>query len=828
MSKTFLFGFLSFFFVATQSYSYYERAQTAQIDNTFAQWVNPAGMAFIKQVEMSALYGYQIANRPLHRSGMNLGINFAERFTMGFGMQNHLALAKNSRENIGSDIGGIFSLAIKAGSNVGLGFAVNKRYNFLRQKSGIAGIGLGFQYRINRHLALGGVYEKIHPNFFDASLLRMGLGIRPWREQLTIEMDLDLMPRTSIWAEGLKINPSLSLKGHFNGFVPQFGVQFSDVRNGFKLPLFVFGIEFNFEHAGLSTQGSVDPLSSTNGIEGRVRFSNARHKPIISPTGLWTSFDIDADGSIERPGRSWADRLFSEEVSPLNMMAMLTNLKEDPRMAGVILNFDHFNFGRARAEEWRNVIADLRSSGKEVLVHLSSPSILEYYVASAATYVFMNPNGSISFDAFSNTLVYLADSLKKIGVEVYEVTAGDYKTAPRMWTRAQPSKEEVEVSKNILTYFYETSLNDISLARNIDKTKLKNIFDQGEITASQALTYGLVDSLSSKDEVVDNLVDTKEIPVAVLYDYHKMRVKTYDWAKPKTIAVVPLFGDIVQGRVYPNVLDFFGDKVGDKDFQDGLLEAVEDPRVAAIIVRIDSPGGDALASHNINRAIEKARAKKPIIVSIGDMAASGGYMAASAGTVIFAPKNAITGSIGVFSLFVSGEELAKKIGLHTHELTLIKNPGGSIFRKNRPQELANAQKVVDWHYDNFIDTVAKGLNRLPEDVRKHARGHVWLGNEALEHQLIHRIGGFNDALSEALKLSKVGEFDSVNVEVRPVSNLSPFSLSTDLIANLLNAKNGDNQVRELLRPYAQTLKAYEILGKPEARIPFDIHERVRR
>jgi protease-4 len=796
--------------------------QVASGDTSWAQWQNPAGMAFIRQVEFSSAYNYEwfsVGNR--HQAAANLAVNFIEAFTLGLGFSSHQAFSKTAKENLGTDFSGLISGAVRIGRSSAAGVSFSKQYNFLRRKSSGWAFAGGFQSRINRYFALGGLYEKLDGDFFSAPNLHAGFAVRPWAEHVTFEIDTDWLPKGFAWSDGYDFSPVFSLATDFGGIIAQVGMKVPDIKTGWSRPTFSADVTFNFENAGFGLLASMNSPQKTYTLGGQVRLSQASWKPIKAERGRWVSLDIDSDGALDTKRSTLVETLLSKSPGSLSILALMKRLVEDERVAGVILNFNAFDFGHARAEEWRNVILAMKAHGKEVVVHLENPSILEYYVASAADIVYLNPHATISFSALSTTLIYLADTLDKLGIKVAAVTSGRYKTAPRMWTHSRPQKEELEVAHNILSSFHEAAVADISQSRNIAPDNMKHILDQGEITATNALALGLVDQLVPKEEVAEVIAQNRDGTLNVYADYQNLAFKNPHWQPAPKIVVIPIMGGIVPGRVYPTIMPFQDVMTGDQDVVDAIDEVLRDPDVSGMIVRIDSPGGEASASHTISRAIAQAERQVPVVISMGDVAASGGYLAAVGAKHIYASKNTLTGSIGVFSMYVSAQELARKIGAHTHELSLVKNPGGTLYRPNTQEELATAQKMVDWQYENFLATVAQSL-ALPESlVKENAAGRVWLGKEAFDRKLITQNGGFLDSIDKVYELAKLDKSKPIILQVHDVGDLETFSLGT-LLTKAFAKTRGSKPLTGLIAPYADALHAYEITGTVQARLPFDV------
>lgn len=802
---------------------YTPNAETASTVGNAALWHNPAGLAFMGGAESSIAYLHEwskLGNR--HHGGFSLSYNLWQFLTFASGINTQAAFSEDARHNLGTDLSGIFGMGLRLSRNFAFGLSFLKTYHFLHNQSSPVFVGFGFQARPWSFLSMGAHYEEVNEKFFGSPNITAGVAIRPYKEYVTIGLDTRFRAQGEEWRDGFRIDPILSLRTDICGYGAGINVEIPGLKDGFKKPIFGIALDINFAHLGLSLTSVINPHQNNYGVGTSIRASSDRWTSVMRPQGQWVELTIDNNGLIDRAHPSLAERLFSQTESPLAVLSLLRRIEADKSVGGVVLNINGMSFGDGRTQEWRDAILSLRAAQKTVVVYLDSPSERDYYIASAANKIMMNKQSSLSFRRFRATLVYFADLLEKIGVKADAITAGSYKTAPRTFTNSRPQKEEIEVANNILTNFYDRMITDVAASRNIERIKLTVAFDKGEISAIAAKDLGLVDEIIDADSALNTLAATDELTLIAAYE--KRTFKQNAWHEPRKIVVIPISNTIIDGRSAPGIFSSLFPVTGAKDIVEQIEIAQADPQVAGIIVRIDSPGGDPVASHRINEALVRAQKSKAVVASMGDVAASGGYLVAVGAKHIVAEHNTITGSIGVFSLMFSAEKLASRIGVNSLELSPIKNPGPSLLRSISESERAEAQRITNWYYDNFIQAVSAGLTIEKDDVRKVAEGRAWLGHEAFEKKLVHELGGFSNAVDAVRKIANVPDAEVLDIDVRMPGDGNPLSFGMRL-KSLFTSQKNDRDLDELTKlagPYLQALEAYRINGTPQARLPFHV------
>jgi protease-4 len=464
-----------------------------------------------------------------------------------------------------------------------------------------------------------------------------------------------------------------------------------------------------------------------------------------------------------------------------DLLRRLGEAGEDGSVGAVVLELGELPVGAGRSEELRAALLRLRQR-KPVLAWLPGGDLKSYWVASAATAVAMAPPSTLMVNGLTATQYYLKDGLARLGVAVEVARAGGYKTAPEPLTRSGPSPESTEMTGAILDDLYGRMVADVALARRLEPAAVRGLIDRGVFSAAEARSAGLVDEVLWPDELegwTGRVAGTRLRP-ADGYDPAPRR-QARRWGPTPVIAVIGLEGAISAGRSRREPLGL-GRLSGAESVVDQLEAAADSGEVKAIVLRIDSPGGDAAASDLIWRAVKKAREKKPVIASMGDLAASGGYLVAVGAERIVAEPSTLTGSIGVFVLKPELSGLLEKLSIHRDVQQRGRNADiASMARPWTPEERALVEKQVDIVYASFLDRVVEGRSLPRAEVEKVAGGRVWTGQQALARRLVDQLGGLDDAVALARERAGLGR--EALVEVRRIGGgWSDFQLSASLAA----------------------------------------------
>ena len=498
-------------------------------------------------------------------------------------------------------------------------------------------------------------------------------------------------------------------------------------------------------------------------------------------------------------------RIFGPQPQSLgSLMAQFRKAKVDKRITAVLLDIDISDAGWAKSEEIRSAIQDFRTSGKPVYAYMEMGLNKDYYIATACDKIFVPPPGEIFTIGLSADVMFFRGTLDKLGVypDVYQI--GKYKSAGDMFTQKQMTDAHREYINSMLDDLYGRYVEGIATARNKTVDEVKSLIDSAPYTATQAKDAGLIDGAMYREDVEKELKkrlgykDSDELHLARGSDYKQISQESLGLNKGEKIAVVYASGDIVSGK------SSFGsageETIGSDSFVKTLNEARDDKGIKAIVLRIDSPGGSSLASDIMWRAIEAAKAKKPVVVSMSDVAASGGYYIACNANKIVAEPSTITGSIGV----VGGKPVVKGfydwIGISNEYVMRGKNAG--MFRESEKfsdSEQAKFKEFLNSTYDDFITKVGKGRNKDKEYINSIGQGRVWTGAQGKERGLVDEYGGLDKAIEIAKELAKIPADKSIQRIIMPQP--------PTFFEQLMNASDDDSEAEAKAKQEASLLSA---------------------
>lgn len=433
--------------------------------------------------------------------------------------------------------------------------------------------------------------------------------------------------------------------------------------------------------------------------------------------------------------------------------------KNDDNIKGISIVNNSVLPGLAQTQEIRRALQDFKSEGKFIYAYADFYVQKDYYLASVADSIFVNKVGDLDFKGLSSEVLFYKDIQDKTGVKMEVIRHGKYKSAVEPFLANEMSIANRTQIKELIESLWGTMISEVSKSRSISEEDLNVIADTlGGRTPQFAKDVGLIDGAIFYDMYETKLMNALGVDgeaffnVVLLEDYVSISNKKIKTTGKNKIAVIFAQGEIVYGEGSQEI-------IGQGIMVKALQKAKEDEKVKAIVLRVDSPGGSALASDIIWREVELAKAVKPVIVSMGNVAASGGYYIAAGADVVFAEPTTITGSIGVFGTVPNIAELAGEIGVNAEQVGTNKNSiGYSLFEPMSDTFRNTVQEGVKGTYDTFLERVSQGRNMSVEEVHNVAQGRVWSGVDAKRIGLVDELGNLDDAIVEAAKIAEIENY----------------------------------------------------------------------
>ena len=500
--------------------------------------------------------------------------------------------------------------------------------------------------------------------------------------------------------------------------------------------------------------------------------------------------------------------------------------KTDENIKGISILNSTLNLGVAQTKALRDKLEDFKKSGKFIMSYGNTYSQKEYYLTSVANSIYLNPIGELDFKGLSTEVMYFKDFQDKTGLKIEVIRHGKFKSAVEPFLANEMSPENREQISTFLNSIWNAMIIDISKSRNIATTQL-NTIATGLLgrTPEMAIKNKLIDKIAYEDVYHDDIKKALKIErdedyktISIL-DYAKnIATTTSSFDSKDKIAIIYAQGQIGSGEGDLNV-------IGEGSMRRSLKEARKDKNIKAIVLRIDSPGGSALTSELIWREIEMTKKVKPVVVSMGNLAASGGYYIACNANKIFAEASTITGSIGVFGMLPNLSQVTKNYGINTELVETHENAAGySLFKPLDNNFRAFTQESVENIYKVFVTRVATGRKMSYDKVDAIAQGRVWAGSDALKLGLVDEIGGLEDALNHAAKLVKVKDYSTVDY---PKFEKSFKDLFTGAGFPFAFAKTRENLIKEEIGEanykVIQQIKRLNTQKGTQALLPFEIN-----
>jgi len=736
-------------------------------------WLLAAGLLLCSSAHANSLDGLTLPVESIHQDAGVLGIESnpallgflrgseatilhaetGDKLTSGGGLYAGTRLWR------GVHLGGDVLVFRDGGSRMGMGLAFSPKPSFSmgaawhtvfddeHGKDGLHSIDLGLVSRPASWLSLAATAERVNrPSHGDVILSRRyqaGALVRPGTSRFAFGADVAVEEDTgemdvigSIFTQPI---PGLHL-----------GVTVRAMPRDDGTLGFVGGFQLGANWGGFGVESGVT-MALPDGGEARLdqthvalRFSKQPRVSLSRSDDGWVRITL---GSIAE--RSEGTVLGAGRPTQVGVLRYLRALARDSHVGGVLIQLRGYRATWAQAQEIRAAIQGLRAEGKRVHVHFDQVRNVGYYVASAADRIMADPAGGAWLLGLSSTTLFYAELLDQFGVDAQVVRFGRYKSFPESFMSGGPSPELNEVKDAILGGLEAQLVAGISDGRKVSEEAALALLHAGPYTASELMEKGLIDALAHDDEIEKIISNAEGRPVRLQKRYRPDSPSWDVWGGPDAVAVLTVEGNIVDGR--SGSIPLLGrPTIGSRTFLASLEKLVGNPRVKAIVIRVNSPGGSALASDQMHRGVLQARKKKPVIISMGGVAASGGYFLAAAGERIFAEPGTVTGSIGIFTTKFSFGQLMGWLGVKEH--VWKRHDNADFFALSRPwseAQQALLSSKLKMFYDRFLAAVAAGREMTVAEVDAVAQGRVWLGSQALEKGLVDELGGLNEAIAFA-------------------------------------------------------------------------------
>ena len=497
------------------------------------------------------------------------------------------------------------------------------------------------------------------------------------------------------------------------------------------------------------------------------------------------------------------------------IIGSINKAKKDPKIKGIRLNSGLIASGWAQTREIRNCLKNFKKSGKFIYAYADFMSQKGYYLSSVADSIFMNPMGAIELKGLSSEVLYYEDFQNQFGIKMEVIRHGKYKSAVEPFLQKKMSNENRGQIKGLLDAFWTTIRDEIAESRVISKTTLETLVEELAVTdAEEAMSNAMIDGLIYEKDFEKSLKAALELNKynsinSVEFYEMNTHIKPYENDTKDRIAVIYANGPILYTEGSEEI-------IGKKALNQALDEVVENKDIKGVVLRIDSPGGDAMTSEIILNTMRNLKGEKPIVVSMGNVAASGGYYIACLGDKIYADPLTITGSIGVFAAFPNIKGLADRIGVNAEQVNSNKNSMGySLFEPLSEGFKNSTRSAIKKIYSTFKSRVAEGRSLEMEKVESLSQGRVWSGKDAQENGLVDALGGLEDAIETAAEMADIENFNIVDYP-KYEDEFEQILLDAFSFAQL---KIFDNPIEKFTSEFFELSKVEGI----QARIPFLIN-----
>lgn len=707
-------------------------------DGVHVMYSNPALMNFDRDA------GYAVY---FDTTGKNGGLNSLTFATTGGGVGAGLGYRQ-----VGADAAGWWTVSSAASVRVADAVTIGSSFNWQLPDGGennFVSWDIGLGWRPAPFLGIGAVVQNLGSPAPDQGVntrYGAGLAVRPAGDVVTLGVDwlADAPPNAAL---AQRVQASIRLKPARGVWLRLFADDSlddpTDVRFGGAVEL-----RFADLGVGVTARSAAADLAGVGG--GGYVHTIPIDDQLFRARRRVATFDFEGSYPYQPLGG-----LLSE--APEGYLTLLRRMKSaasDPEVRGVLLELDAAPFSLAQVEEIRDVLREARANGKPVVAYLNGEaSNGAYLLATACDRVYLHPAGQLDLVGLSAETQYFRGALELVGVSAQYAKRGAFKSAPEQWTEAQSTDPARLEMNELLDDLSGILVDGIAVGRGKSPEEIRALIDKGPFTSQEAEKNGLVDGLVYPDELQEALADA--FPDGFSRDdRYASNPDTSGWEPQRAVAVIVIDGAISSGQTSSGGL-LGGAATGSETVVQALEQARQTHAVKAVVLRVDSPGGSAFASDEIWRAVKQVQEEgKPVVVSMGGYAASGGYYVAAGADAIYALPTTITGSIGVYGGKINGGGLFEKLDIHTEQFNRGRNAGMySISRPFDDIELAALDRMIADTYRQFKDKVQEGRELSPEKVEAVAQGRVWSGLDAKEQGLVDENGGFFDAVERARTLA---------------------------------------------------------------------------
>ncbi|MDA3887142.1 MAG: signal peptide peptidase SppA [Candidatus Delongbacteria bacterium] len=747
---------------------------------------NPSLLAYQPSKSLMMYVDYSNEIKDLENKGLFLTLN-----NLGFGLN----VDKDDVMNYA------FSIGDKAFDGIYFGYCLRAYEKELNPESDFS-----LTFRPTKRISLAGNVKNVFKQNTGDILTDIGLSIRPFKSDwITFSGDINIKNKIS---DNSLYNISMNTKvfdGTFLelGYLNKIGDKPENAR---------YSINLNFTDAIFKGGYFISKEFSDKNygdMYGYFQISN-KNNTRIRPDENNRLIEIRLKGNYRDylPKRSFLSNMISEwkgseEKSINKLINQINHLRSDPEVYGLKIIVDKYTMSYTQKEELRKALSDFKDNDNKIYTYFENADQSDYYLASVSDNLYMHPLGNLGLSGFSTDLILLKGLFDKIGIKYQIIKRGKYKSYTELFSNDSVSNENLTQVKRVLENFDRIVKTEIKGSRNLTDIEVNKIFNEKPYyNAKTAYDNKLIDGIITLDKFNSEIYKntSKKLKIRNIESYLSMGEENKKWTaiSDKKIALIYADGTINDGESSEgNILA--GNTMGSTTIIKLLKLARSNIQVKAIVLRINSNGGSVLGSDKILHEIKKTQEqyKKPVIISMGDVAASGAYWMSCFAEKIYADNFTQTGSIGVFSMYPAIDSLATSLGIKTHRVKVNNFAQPSAFNKLNKDEINLLQEEIDYIYESFLDKVAEGREIDKNKLKEIAEGRVWTGEDAKQIGLIDEIGTLNDAIEYAAEIAKVDIEDNYIAVYTEPSKLNISSIFKEVILskeeqNLLNKIKKNN------------------------------------